>query len=241
MLEWVEYMRGLSFGALVLRLTLAMFVGGLLGMERVRKHRPAGIRTYMLVCTGAAMTMILGQYQNLMLETVWAEAVRVTGAKLDLSRYSAQVISGIGFLGAGTVMVAGKQEVKGLTTAAGLWVTACMGIGIGAGFYECAVLAVVLVYLCNGLLPYLELVIVENARNMNITVEFDSLDNVKQIIGCIKEMDTHIYEIELDPGGRGLYPYHRADISLRLNQRKSHAKLMLAVSELECVRNINEI
>ena len=241
MLEWVESMRGLSFEALVLRLSLAMFVGGLLGMERVRKHRPAGIRTYMLVCTGAAMTMILGQYQSYMLENVWAEAVRITGAKLDLSRYSAQVISGIGFLGAGTVMVAGKQEVKGLTTAAGLWVTACMGIGIGAGFYECAVLAMVLVYLCNGLLPYLELAIVENARNMNISVEFDSLDNVKQIVSCIKEMDTHIYEIELDPGGRGLYPYHRADISLRLNQRKSHAKLMLAVSALECVHNINEI
>ena len=137
--EWVVCLRGLSFGALAVRLILAMLVGGLLGMERIRKHRPAGIRTYMLVCLGAAMTMILGQYQEQMMATVWKEAVLASGARLDPSRYSAQVISGIGFLGAGTVLVTGKQEVKGLTTAAGLWAAGCIGIGIGAGFYECAV------------------------------------------------------------------------------------------------------
>lgn len=239
--QWVVCLRGLSFGALAVRLILAMLVGGLLGMERIRKHRPAGIRTYMLVCLGAAMTMILGQYQEQMMATVWKEAVLASGARLDPSRYSAQVISGIGFLGAGTVLVTGKQEVKGLTTAAGLWAAACIGIGIGAGFYECAVLAVLLVYLCNVVLPRLESVIVENARNMNITIEFDSLEHVKQILVCLKDWSSQIYEIELDPEGRGAYPYHRADISLRLKQRKSHARLILSVSELPCVRNVNEI
>lgn len=241
MLDLLDSLRGLSFGAVLLRMTLAMLAGGALGMERVRKHRPAGIRTYMVVCTGAAMTMILGQYLVHMLENDWAQAAAIAGAKADVARFSAQVINGIGFLGAGTVLVTGKQEIKGLTTAAGLWVSACVGIAIGAGFYEAAAPAFLIVVLCNVLLPYLESLIVENARNMNLYVEFESLDNVAQIITCIKELDTQIYEVEIERESFGQYPYRRAMISLRLGRRKARAKLILAVSELKCVRNINEI
>lgn len=237
----LDSLRGISFEAVVLRLVMAMLIGGFLGLERVRKHRPAGIRTYMLVCTGAAMTMILGQYQAHMLQTAWAEAAALSGIRPDVARFSAQVISGIGFLGAGTVLVTGKQEVKGLTTAAGLWVSACMGIAVGAGFYECVALAFIMVFLCNGVLPYIESFIVENARNMNIYVEFESLDNVSQIITRIKEMNTQIYDVDIERELYGQYPYHRATISLRLGQRRTHAKLILAVSELECVHIINEI
>lgn len=239
MLSFLDPYRGISFFAVVIRLTLALLLGGLLGLERIRKRRPAGIRTYMLVCVGAALTMILGQYQAHMLQADWSTAASTI--QPDISRFSAQVINGIGFLGAGTVLVTGKQEVKGLTTAAGLWASACMGIAIGAGFYECVVLAFLLIFLCNRVLPYIETAIVESARNVNLYVEFESLDNVSQIITCIKSVDTQIYEVDIDRGHRDRFIYPNATISLRLNKRRTHAKLMLALSELECVHTIDEM
>ena len=239
MLAFLDPYRGVDFISVAIRLTLALLLVGLLGLERVRKRRPAGIRTYMLVCIGAALTMILGQYQAQMLLTDWHNTASTITP--DISRFSAQVINGIGFLGAGTVLVTGKKEVKGLTTAAGLWASACMGIAIGAGFYECVLLAFILIFLCNRVFPYIETAIVENARNVNIYVEFDSLDNVSQILGCIKSVDTQIYEVEIDRGRKEHYIHPNATIALRLNKRRTHAKLMLALSELKCIHTIEEI
>lgn len=241
MMPILDPMRGMSFAAVTLRLVLALILGGLLGLERVRKRRPAGIRTYMLVCVGAALTMILGRYQSQMLATQWAEAAAIAGTNQDITRFSAQVINGIGFLGAGTVIVTGKQQVKGLTTAAGLWASACMGIAIGAGFYECVALAFLLIFLCNRVLPFIENAIVENSRNINVYIEFDSLDDIGRIIGCIKSMDAQIYEVEIDRGHQSQYVYPNATISMRLHKRKTHAKLILALSKLECVRTIDEL
>ena len=168
MLESLDFLRELNMCSVMLRLTLAMFFGGLIGLERGRKRRPAGFRTYMLVCLGAALTMLLSQYEYHMINTAWSALAEESGVRTDVARFGAQVINGIGFLGAGTIIVTGRQEVKGLTTAAGLWASACMGLAIGAGFYECVVLAFLLIFLSIRFLPYLENFIIENARIMNI-------------------------------------------------------------------------
>ena len=118
MLEGLGYLRELNLASVMLRLSLAMIFGGVIGLERGRKRRPAGFRTYMLVCLGATLTMLLGQYQAVMLDTVWLDTAQKFGSYNDISRFSAQVINGIGFLGAGTILVTGRQEVKGMTTAA---------------------------------------------------------------------------------------------------------------------------
>lgn len=241
MLAVLDPYRSLSFLSVVIRLALAMVLGGLLGLERVRKRRPAGFRTYMLVCIGAALTMILSQYELHMLQTTWAEIAAKIGIKPDVSRFSAQVINGIGFLGAGTVIVTGKLEVKGLTTAAGLWASACMGIAIGAGFYECVLLAFALIWLSTRVLPFIEQAVVENTRNINVYVEFESLDNVSRILNCIKSADAHIYEVDIDRGQKEQLIYPSATIYLRLNKRRAHARLILALSELECVHTIDEL
>lgn len=241
LLHCMDYFRGISFPAMALRMCLALILGGLLGLERVRKRRPAGIRTYMLVCIGAALTMILGQYTNAMLGTVWSEAAQQAGIKADIARFSAQVINGIGFLGAGTVLITGKQQVKGLTTAAGLWASACMGLAIGAGYLECAILAFVLIFICNRILPHLENSIVENAKNINLYVEFEALDDIGPIITQIKSVGATVYEVELERTRESGRLYPSATISLRLNQRKSHARLMLAISKLQSVHTIEEI
>lgn len=175
MLDMLESLREMNLLSILLRLVLAMLFGGLIGLERARKGRPAGFRTYMLVCLGAALAMLLGQYEVFALENVWTAE---SGARTDISRLGAQVINGIGFLGAGTILVTGRQEVKGLITAAGLWASACGGLAIGAGFYECVFLSFFLIFLSIQFLPQMEHFIVENARNMNIYIEFESLDDM---------------------------------------------------------------
>ena len=240
-MECLDFLRELNIWSVMLRLTVAMAFGGLIGMERGKKRRAAGFRTYMLVCLGAALTMLLSQYEYGMLTSAWSQTVSQVGIRTDVSRFGAQVINGIGFLGAGTIIVTGRQEVKGLTTAAGLWASACMGLAIGAGFYECVLLAFLLIFLSIRLLPYLENFVVENARNMNIYVEFESLDDVGAIIGRIKAQDVQIYEVDIDHGREEKLSNPSAVFSIRLNHKQMHTQVLAAISELETVRTIDEI
>lgn len=239
--EILDYLRQLNMPSLVLRLTLAMLFGGLIGLERERKRRPAGFRTYMLVSLGAALTMLLSQYEFVMAATRWAPIAAEIGVRTDVARFGAQVINGIGFLGAGTIIVTGRQEVKGLTTAAGLWASACMGLAIGAGFYECVLLAFALIFLSIRILPYVEGFIIENARNMNIYVEFQSLDDVGAIINRIKAQNVQIYEVDIDHGREEGDRHPSAVFTIRMNRKHAHTQVLAAISELESVRTIDEI
>ena len=121
MLIQLDYLRDLNTASVFIRLILALILGGLIGLDRALRHRPAGPRTYALVCVGAALTMVLSQYEYVMLTTDWAPMAEAVGLKTDVSRFGAQVINGIGFLGAGTVIATNQQKVKGLTTASGHW------------------------------------------------------------------------------------------------------------------------
>ena len=112
-------MTDLSFGSVVLRLALAMLCGGVIGYGRCRKQRPAGLRTYMLVCLGAACAVLVSLYLYMMLQGQWASVVKESGAKVDPARIAAQTIAGIGFLGAGIIIKVSHSQVSGLTTATG--------------------------------------------------------------------------------------------------------------------------
>ena len=239
--EVLLYLRQFSFASTMFRLLLAMVCGGLIGLERGKKHRAAGFRTYMLVSLGAALTMILGQYEYHMLTHQWSGAATLLGIKTDVSRFGAQVINGVGFLGAGTVIVTGRQQVKGLTTAAGLWASACMGLAVGAGFYECVLLGFVLIFLSIRVLPSIENLIVESARNINLYVEFSSLDDVGNIINRIKAQGAHIYEVDIDRGRDENLRRPSAVFSIHLSQRLPHTKVIAAISGLEGVYTIEEI
>jgi hypothetical protein len=118
---------GMELLSVIARLSLAALFGGLLGLERERKNRPAGLRTYLIVCVGAALTVLLSEYEQWMLSTRWAAAAG-SAVQIDISRLGAQVINGIGFLGAGTILVSSRKKVRGLTTI-GLYGTCC-GRGI---------------------------------------------------------------------------------------------------------------
>lgn len=129
--------QGSFYISMILRLILACVLGGLIGFEREHVHRPAGFRTHILVCVGSALVMVTSEY------IFYKYSSRVN---IDPARLGAQVISGIGFLGAGTIIKEGVS-VKGLTTAASLWAVSCIGIAVGIGFYAGALIATIIIYM----------------------------------------------------------------------------------------------
>ena len=136
--------REITLLSVAIRITVAFLLGGILGMERGLKQRPAGLRTYMLVCVGACVIMLTNLY-----------IYRVFDVG-DPVRMGAQVVSGIGFLGAGTIVVTRHNQIRGLTTAAGLWAAAAIGLATGAGFYEAAVLGAAVIFATLTVLTYLD-------------------------------------------------------------------------------------
>lgn len=241
MIGTLDFLREFTYPSILLRLTLAMLFGGIIGLEGTRKGRAAGFRTYMLVSVGSALTILLGQYEVRMLEDVWISAGADAAARIDVARFGAQVINGIGFLGAGTIIVTGRQQVKGLTTAAGLWASACVGLAIGAGFYECVIPAFFLVLVVVKLLPYGEDLIVENLRNINLYVEYDKLEHTGLVVNQIRKLGVQIYEIEIDRRGIQEGKRPSAVFTLRLKQKMPHAQVLAHISALECISSIEEI
>lgn len=132
--EIIAYLKDINTVSICARVILSMICGGMIGAERSRAHQVAGMRTYMLVCLGATVVMLTGQYMQMFFGTG------------DPARLGAQVISGIGFLGAGGI-ISSREKIKGLTTAAGLWASACIGLSIGIGFYSAAIIFTIAVFL----------------------------------------------------------------------------------------------
>ncbi|WP_391116775.1 MgtC/SapB family protein [Psychrobacillus sp. L3] len=127
---------------LYIRLIVATFIGFLIGLERAIKNKPAGIRTHILVCLGSTLAMILSTLN--------------TGENMDPMRLAAQVISGIGFLGAGVIWLDKDNVKRGLTTAANLWITACVGLTIGYGAYDLAIITAILMFIAMNLPKFVE-------------------------------------------------------------------------------------
>ena len=125
MLSVFDGLRSVTTLSVFVRLACAFICGGIIGIERSYKRRPAGFRTHILICIGAAITTLTSQYLYLNMHYF-----------TDMARLGAQVVAGIGFIGAGTIIVTKRQNVKGLTTAAGLWTSAIIGLAFGGGFYE---------------------------------------------------------------------------------------------------------
>ena len=241
MLIQLDYLRDLNTASVFIRLILALILGGLIGLGRALRHRPAGPRTYALVCVGAALTMVLSQYEYVMLTTDWAPMAEAVGLKTDVSRFGAQVINGIGFLGAGTVIATNQQKVKGLTTASGLWASACLGLVVGSGFYEAAIFAFLLILVTMWLLRPLEEVIIERSRNINIYVEFRSIADMGEILKTIKDQDINIFDMDIHHGKEQIVQKPNAVLYLRMPHRAPHHELITLLSDLDEVYTVKEI
>ncbi len=179
----VELLQGFNLWAIIFRVTLSALCGGLIGSERGRHGRAAGMRTHILVCLGSALTAMTGLY-----------AVEVLGYTGDVFRIAAQVVSGIGFLGAGTILVRNHSIVTGLTTAAGMWATASIGIAIGYGFYT-AVLAAML--LCVVLVPILGRVEYKRKLLSSLYVEVGDITKTGVLVEEIRALMGHTLTVQI--------------------------------------------
>ncbi len=212
---------------MLLRLVLASICGGLLGFERTQKRRAAGIRTYILVCQGATAAMMTGQFIYLYIGTT------------DISRIGAQVISGIGFLGAGTILMTGYHKIRGLTTAAGLWATACMGLAIGSGFYLGAITVCFLMYLTMGLVDKFQNNYVSRSHYMDLYIVFRSFQDVVNFFHFAREAEFKIRDFETtrlsDRNELGTV------FSLTFNKQYTHEEAFAFLSKAEGVLLIEEV
>ena len=182
---------------MVIRILLAVLVGGLLGLERERRSSPAGFRTYMLVAIGSSMTVMLSQYLDLMLTTQWRAAAQAAGATHDVSRFGAQVINGVGFLGAGTIILTGRRRIKGLTTAAGLWAAAIIGLVCGAGYAECAIFATAVVLLVEAVLVRLEFKLTSKSTDLTLYIEYAHAVCMESVLALLRERSIRIDNLEI--------------------------------------------
>ena len=174
---------------ILLKLLLAMVFGGIIGLEREIGHRPAGFRTHTLVCMGSAVVMMTSEFL----------ITNYTSNPPDPARLGAQVISGIGFLGAGTILKDGSR-VRGLTTAASLWVVACIGLAIGVGFYWGALAATLFSYITLVVLKKFEN-LVPGLRDFEITLEIPNAPGqIAQITNVLAQLNIRIRDIKVDPG-----------------------------------------
>lgn len=235
------FLRELNIASMFLRICCAALAGGLIGGEREKRRRPAGFRTYMLVSMGAALTIILGQYLEIMMGAFWADAAATVGIRTDTSRFGAQVINGVGFLGAGTIIVTGRQEIKGLTTAAGLWASACMGLAAGAGFYECVAVCTLLMFINMRFMPRFESIILANARSFNLYVEMDSVKNLGQFINRIKAEGISFHNMDMNKQSQGNATQINVLMNLRMSKRRSHAEVLAVLSEVDGIISMEEV
>lgn len=228
-MELLEYLRGINLASISLRIVLAMVIGGILGLERGRKKRPAGFRTYMLVSLGSALVMMTNQY------------VYYAFDNADPVRMGAQVISGIGFLGAGTIIVTGRNQVKGITTAAGLWTAACSGLAIGIGFYEGALLGGVAIFIIMAYMQRLDAFVHSRAATIELYIEFDNREyQFSQFIEYARDNGFVISDVQISKNKLAKESLC-AVLDVKSTQRRTHTEMVELLSESPGVVHLEEL
>lgn len=231
MLKCFDFVREMDFLAITVRLVLAVICGGVIGMEREYKRRPAGFRTHILICLGAAVTTLTAQYMFLVLKLY-----------TDVARLGAQVVAGIGFIGAGTIIVTKRQHVKGLTTAAGLWTSAIIGLVCGAGFAECALFATSMVLVAELLLIRIEYSIAGKKSDINLYIEYTTAECMERIIRLMREKNIKVDGLEITKIADGENGYHYyAVMTLMVSEKKFSSEIIDKLNAIEQVINVEEL
>ena len=222
-------LRELTYLAVGLRILAALVMGGALGLERGMKNRPAGLRTYMLVCVGSCLIMMTNQY-----------IFQATGVG-DPTRMSAQVVSGIGFLGAGTIVVTQRNQIKGLTTAAGLWACAAAGLALGIGFYEAAVIGGVAIFVVLTLLHRWDDRMHSKGRAFILYFELSKDYALGEFIRAVRGMEIEIFDVRMESemvlrDGESAFT-----ATIKTKQRVDHRKVLDEIKTLPGVAYLEEL
>lgn len=203
MLHLFDGIRALGFGAVLAKLLIACLCGTIIGLERSSKNRPAGFRTHTLVCLAAAAAALTSLYLFL-------------GMKLpaDISRIDGQVISGLGFIGAGTIIITKRMTIKGLTTAAGLWTTGVIGLAIGSGYYEMGLLGTVLVLLTETWVARLGNGI-QHTPEYSVELLYNEKTSLDHVLRFCKDNRMSIVNLKIHTAEEASDAKYVAEVSLR--------------------------
>lgn len=222
----------LSLEQLLIRLVLAALLGSIVGLERQRLDWAAGLRTHMLVSVGSALAMIVSAHG-------FADVLVPGKVVLDPSRIAAQVVSGIGFLGAGTILFLRHEVIRGLTTAAGLWTVACVGLAVGSGLYEAAVIATFLALIILALLKPLEKHIFSRTRKRVISLvinrQHTSLEAIEK---AISEQNILLNQMVVQRGDEPDEDFVQVTLS-SATPRERITPLLGALEQIQGIREIS--
>lgn len=224
-----DYLQDFNAVSVFLRLLMSVVFGGLLGLDRVKKHQAAGVRTFSLVCLGSALVIMTNEF------------IYYKSGGGDSSRMAAQVISGIGFLGTGAIIVTPNNRIRGLTTAACLWVSAILGLAIGSGLYLVSIFIFVLALLIMvGLQRYHDWYD-DREPMMELYLEISQDEGIRALRAFAMENDFQIKTIHRQKEK----PLMRNDlcikIELNLNQPTKHIEIIEKLKKLEEIHYIEEI
>lgn len=224
----MEFWSGLLTACI--RLGSALLIGIIIGIEREYKSRAAGVKTHVLVCLGAALVMMTGEYA----------AMQYPGLKIDVTRIGAQVVSGVGFLGVGTIIITGKNQVRGLTTAAGLWACACTGLAVGIGYIQGTVAAVSFIMFTFKVLRFLDLRIQRNKQKIDLFIEFDSNKGIPVFLSEMRNSRIRITEFDLARSRmKGEGPVAMA--SCEIPQKGEKDRLFQNLEKLSYIKHFEEL
>ena len=221
-------LREVTYLAVALRIFAAVIIGGALGLERGMKNRPAGLRTYMLVCVGACIVMLTNQY------------IFQTFGAGDPVRMGAQVVSGIGFLGAGTIIVTRRNQIKGLTTAAGLWSAAGVGLALGVGFYEAAIVGTAAVFFVMTLLQKMDNKLHRRSRQLEAYIELSSI-SLGDFLRTVRESDIEISDVQRESGEEESSGVRAYVATVKGKKRQNHQELMEKILSIPGVNFVEEL
>lgn len=222
-----DYLGDLTTITMVIRVLLAALAGGIIGLEREFHGRAAGMRTHMLVCLGAALSALIGGFLSLEMGEL--------GISSDAQRTGAQVMSGVGFLGAGTILVKkGNSRISGLTTAAGLWATAAIGLAVGYGLYEAAFVTVFMVVMAFTVVSKMEFRLTRKRQRMFVYLELDCVESVQIMMEKLAK-DFGGVEIQVTPPRSGIAPHVGIESLIRLPYKGTVEGKVQKLNKLEHV------
>lgn len=224
----MNVIRELTLGSIAFRIFLAFVLGGVVGLERGIKNRPAGLRTYMLVCLGACMVMMTNQY-----------VYQLFGG--DPSRMGAQVVSGIGFLGAGTIIVTARNQIKGLTTAAGLWAAACAGLAVGIGFYELAILGGIAIFIILAALHEMDGRMRKNTKVVEVYVELKKRVTLGEFMRFTRANEIETTNLQMENEQASTDEAIAFVVTLKGLGSKNHDEIICAIRSMEGVQYVDEL
>lgn len=227
-----EWSTRLDLGSIVLRIVISFLFSAIIGWERSTKRHAAGLRTFMLVSLASTMAMLLDLFL-------------LTKFTITFPVISAAVVVGIAIISSNSILYSSKSQIKGLTTAAGLWAVGFIGLLIGAGFYTVSVIGFLAMMLCLSMFPKMERHFKNRSNHFEVHLELKNKENLQSFVGTIRKLGLRIDDIEVNPAyinsGLSVYSVALTIQSHELKKYKTHGEIIDALRSIEYIHHIEEM